>query len=96
MKAIKANYVALNYNSALGYSLLIQDCQAISIRATFCDAESTKEYLEAKTGKVMARRFEDGFDLIKQLIISAPNYRTELISDFYVYEGGVMKTKTNK
>jgi hypothetical protein len=91
MKKFSANYVALNYNSSIGYSLLIQDCKSVSIRATFADIESAKEYLEFKVGKVLSKGFTPYFEEIRQLIVSEPDIKREILSNFYLYSGGQFK-----
>ena len=102
MKKLYANYVSLNYNSSIGYSLLIQELSPHdrslrdSVRATFGDIDSTKEYLEFKAGKVIARWFESYFERIRELIVKSPDIRREIISDFYVLENGRLNVKKVK
>jgi len=103
MKKIFANYVALNYNSQIGYSLLIQELSPhdesslrINCRATFGNSEDCLEYLEFKAGKVISRSFTHYFELIRQLIVNEPDIRREIISDFYVLEGGRLNIKKVK
>jgi len=102
MKKIFANYVALNYNSSIGYSLLIQELSPhdgslrFNCRATFGNSEDCMEYLECKAGKVISRGFTPYFEDIRQLIIKEPDIRREIISDFYVLENGRLNIKKVK
>jgi len=99
MKKIFANYVALNYNSQIGYSLLIQELSPhdgslrFNCRATFGNSEDCLEYLEFKAGKVISRGFGPYFNMIRELIINEPDIRREIISDFYVLENGRFNVK---
>lgn len=102
MKKIRADYVAFNYNSAIGYSLLIQEISPTTralrnnIRATFSNAEDVLEYLECKAGKVMARGFSPYFEEVRKLIVNEPDIRREIISDFYIFSNGKLSVKKNK
>jgi hypothetical protein len=97
MKKINANYISLSYNSSIGYSLLIQEISLQSLRvntrATFSNQEDCAEYLEAKTGKVIARGFTFYFEEIRKIIVSQPDIRTEIFSPFYILEGGKLLVK---
>ena len=89
----KFSYIALNYNSEIGYSLLIQDCKSLSIRATFGNSESIMEYLEFKTGKVMLKAFAPYFEEIRQLIVNEPDIRRGIVSNCYVFNNGEFSVK---
>ena len=99
MKKINANYVSLNYNSGIGYSLLIQETSPhdgslrANTRATFGNLEDCSEYLEGKAGKVIARGFSLYFEEIRQLIVNSPDITKEIVSPFYILEGGKQRVR---
>lgn len=93
-KFSKLSYVSLNYNSSIGYSLLIQGDNK-STRAVFCNAEDAAEYLEFKTGKVFSRNnFENGFADIRKLIVDSPDITRGIVSSNYVWSDGKFFTQT--